>query len=103
MEELHSFFYSRNVRNLTYQIGHEYFRDINLFFVFDENVPPPRTSQQKWYTTNVDFFNEAICAKAIDFRFNEANFAKNTITTIAKEIVLSATMIKDCVPVLKNI
>ena len=76
LEELHSFFYSFNVRNLTYQIGLEWFRDINLFFVFDENVPPRRTSAQKWYTTNVDFFNEAICAKATDFRFNEANFAK---------------------------
>ena len=46
------------------------------FFVFDENVPPRRTSAQKWYTTNVDFLNEAICAKATDSRFNEADFAK---------------------------
>ena len=76
LEELHSFFYSANVRNLTYQIGHDWFRDINLFFVFDENVPPRRTSAQKWYTTNIDFFNEAICAKTTDSKFNEANFAK---------------------------
>ena len=76
LEELHSFFYSVNIRNLTYQVGLEYFRGINLFFVFDENVPPRGTSEQKWYTTNIDFFNEAICAKATDSRFNEANFAK---------------------------
>ena len=76
MEQLHSFFYSLNVRDLTYQIGLEYFRDINLYFVFDENVPPRRTSAQKWYTTNVNFFNEAICEKATNHRFNEADFAK---------------------------
>ena len=76
LEELHSYFYLVNVRSLTYQIGLEWFRDINLFFVFDENVPPRRTSQQKWYTTNIDFFNEAICTKATDRNFNEANFVK---------------------------
>ena len=41
-EEIHSFFYSKNVRDLTYQIGLEYYRDINLFFVYDENVPRKR-------------------------------------------------------------
>ena len=34
LEELHSLFFSLNVKNLTYQIGLEYFRDINLFFCF---------------------------------------------------------------------
>ena len=76
MEEIHSYFYLPNVRHLTYQIGLEYFRDINLYFVFDENVPPGRTSAQKWYTTNIDFFNEASCAKATDPSFIEADFAK---------------------------
>ena len=72
-EEIHSFFYSKNVRDLTYQIGFEYYRDINLFFVYDENVPRRR---QRWHTTNPSFFTEAICAKATDPRFNEQNFAK---------------------------
>ena len=75
LEELHSYFYTKNVRSLTYKIGLEWYRDINLFFAFDDRVPR-RATTQKWYTTNIDFFDEAICAEATDRNFNEANFAE---------------------------
>ena len=72
-EEIHSFFYSANVRDLTYQIGQEYYSNINLFFVYDQNAP---RRKQRWYTSSPNFFREAICAKVLDPRFNEKNFAK---------------------------
>ena len=72
-EEIYSFFYSVNVRQLTYQIGEEYYRDLNLFFVYDEDAPRRR---QRWHTTNPSFFTEAICAKVTNQNFNEKEFAK---------------------------
>ena len=74
-EEIHSFFYSKNVRDLTYHIVLEYYRNINLFFVLDENVPK-RRGRQRWYTTNTSFFNEAICERVTNPNFDEKNFAK---------------------------
>ena len=77
LEQIHSYFYSDKIRNLTYQIGYQYFKEINLFFVKDENLPDRFVGKrQQWYTTNLSFFIEAICAKTTDQNFNESQFAK---------------------------
>ena len=50
-------------------MGGNYYRDINLFFVYD-----PRFKQ--WQTTNTEFFREAIYAKVENKTFNEREFAR---------------------------
>ena len=77
LEEIHSYFYSAKIRELTYNIGYNWYRDINLFFVADENIPDRhRDRRQKWFSTNIDFFNEAICAKTLNRNFIESEFVK---------------------------
>ena len=77
LEQIHSYFYSDKIRNLTYNIGRQWFQEINLFFVKDENIPDRFIGRrQQWYATNTTFFIEAICAKATDKNFNESQFAK---------------------------
>ena len=64
LEQIHSYFYSDKIRNLTYQIGYQHFNEINLFFVKDENIPDRFVGKrQQWYSTNLSFFIEALCAK----------------------------------------
>ena len=67
LEQIHSYFYSDKIRDLTYQIGYQHFQEINLFFVKDGN---------QWFSTELSFFIEAICAKTTNQNFNEAQFAK---------------------------
>ena len=77
IKQIHSYFYSDKIRDLTYQIGYQHFIEKNLFFVKDENIPDRFIGKrQQWYTTNIDFFIEAICAKTINKNFNESEFAK---------------------------
>ena len=77
IEQIHSYFYSDKIRNLTYQIGYQHFQEINLFFVKDENLPDRFVGKrQQWYSTNSDFFIEALCAKTTNQNFNESQFAK---------------------------
>ena len=77
LEEIHSYFYSAKIRELTYNIGYNWYRDINLFFVADENIPDRhRDRRQKWFSANIDFFNEAICAKTLNRNFIESEFVK---------------------------
>ena len=77
LEQIHSFFYSDKIRDLTYNIGFQWFEDINLFFVKDENIADRFIGKkQQWFSTNINFFAEAICAKVTDKNFNESQFAK---------------------------
>ena len=77
LEQIHSYFYSDKIRDLTYQIGYQHFQEINLFFVKDENLPDRFVGKkQQWYSTNLSFFVEALCAKVTNQNFNESQFAK---------------------------
>ena len=77
IKEIHSYFYSDKIRELTYNIGFNWYRDINLFFVFDENIPKRFIGRhQRWFATNIDFFNEAICAKTLNQNFKESELVK---------------------------
>ena len=77
LEQIHSYFYSDKIRDLTYQIGFQHFQEINLFFVKDENLPDRFVGKrQQWYSTNLSFFIETLCAKTTNQNFNESQFAK---------------------------
>ena len=77
IEQIHSYFYSDKIRDLTYQIGYQHFQEINLFFVKDENLPDRFVGKrQQWYSTDLSFFIEALCAKVTNQNFNESQFAK---------------------------
>ena len=77
LEQIHSYFYSDKIRDLTYQIGYQHFTDKNLFFVKDETLPDRFVGKrQQWFSTNNEFFIDAICAKASNQNFNESQFAK---------------------------
>ena len=77
IEQIHSYFYSDKIRELTYQIGHQWFEEMNYFFVKDENMPDRFIGRrQQWYMTNKSFFSEALCAKVTNKNFNESEFVK---------------------------
>ena len=77
IEQIHSYFYSEKIRDLSYNLGSKWFQEINLFFVKDENVPDRFVGKrQQWFSTNISFFTEAFCAKVLDKNFNESQFAK---------------------------
>ena len=77
LEQIHSYFYSDKIRELTYNIGRQWFEEINLFFVKDENIPDRFIGRrQQWFNTNISFFQEATCAKTLDKNFNESQFVK---------------------------
>ena len=44
-------------------MGKSYYRDINLYFVYDKKY-------KQWFTSGPDFFNEAICEKVTNRNFN---------------------------------
>ena len=77
LEQIHSYFYSDKIRELTYNIGRQKFDEMNYFFVKDETLPDHFIGRKRqWYTTNNTFFYEAMCAKVLDKNFNESRFAK---------------------------
>ena len=43
--------------------GKAYYRDINLYFVYD-------TQNKQWFSSGPEFFNEAICEKVRNKNFN---------------------------------
>ena len=62
---------------MTFNLGHQWFEEINLLFVKDENLPDRFIGKkQQWFSTNKNFFTEATCAKVLDQNFNESQFAK---------------------------
>ena len=85
IEEIHSYFYSDKIRDLTYNIGHQWYRDINLFFVFDDTIPDRFAGRrQRWFSTNIDFFNEMMCQKTLNSNFKEFEFVKKYFHTDKK-------------------
>ena len=77
IKQVHSYFYSEKIRDLTYTIGEQWSEENNYFFVKDENIPDRLIGKrQQWYTTKKIFFQNAICAKVLDKNFNESQFAK---------------------------
>ena len=50
-------------------MGKAYYRDINLYFVYD-------TQYKQWFSSGPKFFNEAICEKVRNKNFNLKAFAK---------------------------
>ena len=77
INQIHSYFYSEKIRDLTYTIGQQWSEESNYFFVKDENLPDRFIGRrQQWYTTKKEFFLNAICAKVLDKNFNESQFAK---------------------------
>ena len=77
INQVHSYFYSEKIRDLTYTIGQQWSEENNYFFVKDENLPDRFIGKrQQWYTTKRNFFKNAICAKVLDKNFNESQFAK---------------------------
>ena len=49
--------------------GKAYYRDINLYFVYD-------TQNKRWFSSGPEFFNEAICEKVRNKNFNLKAFAR---------------------------
>ena len=77
LKQIHSYFYSDKIRDLTYKIGQQWSEESNYFFVKDENLPDRFIGRrQLWYTTQKEFFYNATCAKVLDKNFNESQFAK---------------------------
>ena len=54
---------------LNYYLGKYYYRDINLFFVYDQ-------ANKQWFTSGAEFFNEAIWEKVRNKNFNLTAFAR---------------------------
>ena len=50
-------------------MGKAYYRDINLYFVYDKQY-------KQWFSSGPEFFNEAICEKVRNKNFNLKAFAK---------------------------
>ena len=77
INQIHSYFYSEKIRDLTYTIGEQWSEENNYFFVKDESLPDRFIGRRRqWYTTKKIFFKKAICAKVTDKNFNESQFAK---------------------------
>ena len=55
-------------------MGKSYYRDINLYFVYDKQY-------KQWFTSGPDFFNEAICEKVTNRNFNLRVFGKKNFYT----------------------
>ena len=49
-------------------MGKAYYRDINLYFVYDKQY-------KQWFSSGPEFFNEAICEKVRNKNFNLKAFA----------------------------
>ena len=70
---LESFLLHRSTKgrteHLNFFLGKYYYRDINLFYVYD-------TVNKQWLTSGPEFFNEAICEKVRNKNFNLTAFAR---------------------------
>ena len=53
---------------LNFILGKAYYRDINLYFVYDKQ-------NKQWFSSGPEFFNEAICEKVRNRNFNLKEFA----------------------------
>ena len=62
-------------------MGKAYYKDINLYFVYD-------TQHKQWFSSGLEFFNEAICQKVRNKNFNIKAFTKNIIMMKRKEMAM---------------
>ena len=79
---IESFFLHRSpsdgTENMNFVLGRYYYRDINLYFVYDRQ-------NKQWFSSGTDFFNEAICKKVTNRNFILREFGKNFYYTKKKE------------------
>ena len=54
---------------LNFYLGKAYYKDINLYFVYDKQC-------KQWFSSGPEFFNEAICEKVTKKNFNLKAFAR---------------------------
>ena len=70
---MESFFLYRSPKGATEYLnfwgGKAYYRDINLYFVYDKQY-------KQWFSSGPKFFNEAICEKVRNKNFNFKAFAR---------------------------
>ena len=62
---------------MNFVLGRYYYRDINLYFVYDRQ-------NKQWFSSGNDFFNEAICEKATSRSFILKEFGKKFYYTEKK-------------------
>ena len=62
-----------------------YYRDINLYFIYDKQY-------KQWFTSGPDFFNETICEKLINKNFNLTALGKKIIIPKRKETAMQLVM-----------
>ena len=60
----------RRTEDLNFFLGKAYYRDINLYFVYNRQY-------KQWLSSGPEFFNETICEKVRNKNFNLKVFAKN--------------------------
>ena len=68
---------SGGTENISFVLGRSYYRDINLFFVYDRQ-------NKQWFSSGTDFFNEAICEKVTNRSFILRAFGKKIYYTKKK-------------------
>ena len=82
---IESFFLHRSQKGgtqyLNIFLGRAYYRDINLYFVYD-------TQYKQWFSSGPEFLNEAICEKVINKNFNLKVFAKKHYHDEKKEMAM---------------
>ena len=66
---------------LNFFLGKAYYRDINLYFVYD-------TQYKQWFSSGPEFFNEAICEKVRNKNFNLKAFARQYYHVEKKEMAM---------------
>ena len=72
--------------NLNFVLGRYYYRDINLYFVYDRQ-------NKQWFSSGTDFFNEAICEKVTNRSFILREFGKKFIIPKRKEMAMQWDML----------
>ena len=87
---IESFFLHRSpsggTENISFVLGRSYYRDINLFFVYDRQ-------NKQWFSSGTDFFNEAICEKVTNRSFILREFGKKFIIPKRKEMAMQWDML----------
>ena len=71
---------------MNFVLGRCYYRDINLYFVYDRQ-------NKQWFSSGTDFFNEAICEKVTNRSFILREFGKKFIIPKRKEMAMQWDML----------
>ena len=96
LEQIHSYFYSDKIRELTYNVGRQWFEETNFFFVKDENLPDRFVgTKQQWFTTNKSFLQKLFAQKYQIKTLMKVSLQKNTIMMTRKVNMLLAISDKE--------